>query len=520
MKQCFGYIRVSTAKQGRLSVSLPEQRDAILRYAQRNEINITSWFEERETAAKLGRPVFNRMLNLLRHGKAHGVVLHKIDRGARNLRDWADLAELTDVGLEIHFANESLDLHSRGGRLSADIQAVIAADYIRNLREECLKGFYGRLKQGIFPLQAPVGYLDKGGGKPKEPDPIHGPLVRKTFELYATGEYSLETLRKHITKLGLRNRRGGEVSETGLSILLNNPFYIGIIKLKKTQETFQGVHEPLISKSLFDRVRAVLSGRINVKAQKHDFIFRRLLRCQSCGYNLIGEYQKGHCYYRCHTTECPTTCVREEVAESEIRANLTLLRFDEEERAYFKNKLSEMQAEWPARQEAEKKRVELQLGQIEARLNRLTDAFLDGTIDKAIFDQRKASLLQEKGSAQEAASNLAHEKPGAENHISKYLELAASALLSYDSAFPHEKRDLLRSLTSNLEVVGKNVVVKLLFPFDEVANRNKFTYSAPQRDVPRTWDAILTILTTAGQRGQLPVLSWSGCRPGQNSALN
>jgi len=70
------------------------------------------------------------MLNLLRRGKAQGVIIHKIDRGARNLKGWADLGELIDTGMEVHFANESLDLNTRGGRLSADIQAVVAADYI------------------------------------------------------------------------------------------------------------------------------------------------------------------------------------------------------------------------------------------------------------------------------------------------------------------------------------------------------------------------------------------------------
>lgn len=101
----------------------------------------------------------------LRGGKAKGIILHKLDRGARNLRDWAAIGELSDQGVEIHFVNESLDLQSRGGRLSADIQAVVAADYIRNLREETRKGFYGRLKQGLYPLRAPLGYLDQGKGK-------------------------------------------------------------------------------------------------------------------------------------------------------------------------------------------------------------------------------------------------------------------------------------------------------------------------------------------------------------------
>src|SRR5580704_8902876 len=203
-----GYIRVSTVKQGTTGVSLQEQRDGISRYSERNQLPITIWLEEMETAAKQGRPVFSKALKLLRSGKAKGIILHKLDRGARNLRDWAAIGELSDQGIEVHFVNESLDLQSRGGRLSADIQAVVAADYIRNLREETRKGFYGRLKQGLYPLRAPIGYVDQGKGKAKTIDPVTGSLVRKAFELYGTARYSLETLGRELYQLGLRNRNG------------------------------------------------------------------------------------------------------------------------------------------------------------------------------------------------------------------------------------------------------------------------------------------------------------------------
>ena len=73
-----------------------------------------------------------------------------------DIKDWANLGELIDGGVEVHFANESIDINSRGGRLYADIQAVVAADYIRNLRDEVKKGLYGRLKQGLYPMPAPV----------------------------------------------------------------------------------------------------------------------------------------------------------------------------------------------------------------------------------------------------------------------------------------------------------------------------------------------------------------------------
>jgi site-specific DNA recombinase len=94
MNTFYGYIRVSTVRQGEHGVSLPEQKSAIERYASRQNLTITEWFEEQQTAAKQGRPVFNRMLRLLRAKKAAGVIIHKIDRSARNLKDWAALGEL------------------------------------------------------------------------------------------------------------------------------------------------------------------------------------------------------------------------------------------------------------------------------------------------------------------------------------------------------------------------------------------------------------------------------------------
>jgi site-specific DNA recombinase len=97
----YGYIRVSTLRQGEHGVSLQEQKEAIERYAARKGLDISTWFEEQQTAAKQGRPVFNDMLKLLRANKAAGVIIHKIDRSARNLKDWAALGELIDSGITV-----------------------------------------------------------------------------------------------------------------------------------------------------------------------------------------------------------------------------------------------------------------------------------------------------------------------------------------------------------------------------------------------------------------------------------
>ena len=479
MKKFFGYIRVSTAKQGEQGVSLQEQRDAIFRYVQRNGLEISEWFEERETAAKRGRPIFNRMLKLLRQGKADGIIIHKIDRSARNLKDWADLGELIDQGIEVHFVNESLDLHSRGGRLSADIQAVVAADYIRNLREETIKGFYGRLKQGIYPLPAPLGYLDKGKGKPKEPNPVKAPLIRKAFELYGSGRYSLDSLVEEMFRLGLRNRGEKRVSKNGLSTILNSPFYIGLIRLKRNGETFEGSHEPLISKSLFDRVQRILTGKTNTRSQRHDFLFRRLLACKQCRYSLIGEIQKGHTYYRCHNKTYTMTCIREDKVEEEVLKELLPLQFNEKERVYFQSKIARLKKDWDQEQEVQINAFRIRLNQLQDRLSRLTDAYIDRIIDKEIFEERKTALLMERKDSEEKLAQLKENSRSVPDRLSEFLELAGSAYLSYKMGFPEEKRDLLKIVTSNREVSGKSVDLRLSNPFNEVANRFKNSTDSP-----------------------------------------
>ena len=507
MKGYLGYIRVSTLKQGTKGVSLIEQRDAILRYAERNHLPIALWLEETETAAKQGRPIFNRALTLLRKGEAQGIILHKLDRGARNLRDWAAIGELSDQGVEVHFVTESLDLKSRGGRLSADIQAVVAADFIRNLREETRKGFFGRLKQGLYPLRAPIGYLDQGKGKAKSIDPVMGPLLRKAFELYGTGRHNLETLGEELHGLGLRNKNGGRVSRNGLSVLLNNSFYMGVIRIRKTNESFAGIHKPLIGKVLFDRVHAVLTGKMNARTQRHSFPFRRLLACATCRYSLIGEQQKGHVYYRCHGNHWPRTSIREEKIVAEIGQLFQRLRVSDEERLYFRAKILKMRAAWASRQEEERKGLELRLAQVADRLNRLTDAYLDQALDKAMFEERKRSLLLERKGMEE---NLAAFQAGGHAHpdkLEKFLELAGSAWLSHQTGLPEEQREMLEILTSNRQVVGKNVEFRPSLPFEEIANRLQNTEWVQQRDIPRTWDRILDVLTTLNTRGELPDLS-------------
>ena len=482
MEAYLAYIRVSTQKQGETGSSLAEQRDAITAFAGRNGLAISRWFEETETAAKQGRGKFTAMMRILCSRKAHGVVFHKIDRGARNLKDWNAIQELIDLGLDVRFAHESLDMQTRGGRLTADLLAVIASDYIRNLREEVRKGIRGRLKQGLYPLQAPLGYLDAGGGKPKTHDAIRAPLIRQAFELYATGQFGIHALVDEMYRRGLRTRAGGKVGISNMAAILRRTFYMGLIKMRGA--VYQGIHKPIVPVTVFKRVQDVLDGKLSARPQKHDFLFRKLVNCTNCEHSLIGERQKGHAYYRCHSRTCAGTSVREETVEESLLAAFRKAQLSEGEIAALTAEAKKLGANWDMALKQRQQAKILAEQNIATRLSRLTDALLDELIDKELFETKKAAILAERLHARETRGDLNSDE--LVSRVLNFLELAKTLSSSYETAETSEKRQFLKITTSNLWVSGKTPGFKLRSPYFELANREPFQFSALTLDRPRT----------------------------------
>jgi DNA invertase Pin-like site-specific DNA recombinase len=490
MQNVYGYIRVSGKKQED-GASLPEQKRIIKEYAKSNNLNIIHFYEETKTAAKRGRPFFSQMLENLKQDKAQGVIMHKIDRSARNLHDWAAIGDLIDNNIAVYFAHESLNLNERGGRLSADIQAVMASDYIRNLKQEILKGIRGRLKDGYYPSRAPVGYKDNGRGQLKTIHPKQGKLVKELFNLYASKEHNVITLADEMYKRGLRNYKGNRVCKSGISRILNNPFYIGVIKMK--DEFYEGKHEPLISTQLFKRVQLILTNRQNNRIIKHDYLFRKHLKCGECKYLMSGERQKGRVYYRCQTKGCSTKSVREDYVEHFVKNCLSTISLSRKEISHIETLFDGRKEHLGDIIEERVQGLTLQLSKYEKENERLLDAYLENIIDSETLSIKKEQILFKKREIQESISNARNmENEGVLSEESKFLELCYKPLKLYDSAILEEKREMLKNITSNLTVRGRSISFTMLSPYRELANRDILVLGDVTRGNTRTMTSQIT----------------------------
>jgi site-specific DNA recombinase len=172
---------------------------------------------------------------------------------------------------------------------------VVAADFVRNLRDEVRKGITGRLNQGLYPFQAPIGYRDNGRGRAKTPDPAIAPLIVYLFERYSSGTVSVGAVAEELLVRGLIGSEGRRLRTSVISKSLKNEFYTGIMVVKGKR--YQGIHQPLVSREVFELVQAALRARRPHRRYRHHFLYSRRLQCACCLRLPKGKKYRTNTYY-------------------------------------------------------------------------------------------------------------------------------------------------------------------------------------------------------------------------------
>ena len=471
----FAYIRVSSRRQSE-GGSLPAQKKAIKAYAKRYNLKIVKTFIDIRSAGKgKGRKNFNAMFKEIEQdNNITGIIIHKIDRGSRNWRDWADLSDLIDQKFDIRFVSMGdIDVQSRGGRLMIDVQAAVAADYLRNLSEEVKKGMYEKLEQGFLPFGAPTGYLNAGPGKIKKIDPIQGNLVKQAFNLYSTKEFSLKELTRIMNSHGLKTTRGHSINKSCMSKLLNNRFYIGLIDVK--DKTFKGNHKPLITMQQFNKVQKILHKRTHKKVFTHYYLFKGMLTCGYCGSRLRAMFaKKKYHYYYCKNKDCEMKCTNEKKVESWIKQYLKQIAFKEQEAEMFKKAIKESRKDLFKDSKDQVNILIAEKTRLENRSENLLDLYIDQKIEESEYKKKKSKLLVNIRKLEDKINAFSRTSTKTFTQIEKLGKLLEKPLSSYISADSAQKRRLIKSMIGKLYLKQENLDLEWLSPFNIVAKRTKF----------------------------------------------
>jgi len=247
---------------------------------------------------------------------------------------------------------------------------------------------------------------------------------------------------------------------------------------------------------LFQAVQEGLKGRFAARTTEHTFFFRRLVTCSLCKYSLIGETQKGHVYYRCHTKDCPTKGIRQEAIEDLISEALQKLQFSEAEKSYLNQATENLKKTWIEEQTRQVTALTARRKQIVERLNRATDAYLDGILEKELFEERKNALMTEERQIDGELERMKDKGSELPVILQKFLELASDTSSLYQMASEEKRRRLLKTLTSNLAFHERTLDFAFVSPFDLVAKRNDDADGRPSQSIARTCDALISAILT------------------------
>ena len=329
------YARVSSSEQVE-GYSIDAQIELVRAWAAAQGHSIINVYTEPGKSARTAeRPVFQRMITHVCAGEAQAVVVHKVDRFARNLLDLLRYKKhLSDHGVAIYsVAEEFLNGDSPENTLVTMIMGATAQYVAWNIGREAAKGQDHMASSGRYPgSHVPLGYVRVGVKQAAQIQicPIAGPQVEIAFSEFATGNYTLRQWVAEARQRGIHSRRGKPINRSSWHHIFRNPFYIG--KFIWREEVHQGDHPVLITVETWETVQRILDDRNAGGATSRNFwLLRGLLWSEVHARPMSGNMARGQFpYYRAQgrpSLDDPSEhSIRAENAEAQVIALLGHVR--------------------------------------------------------------------------------------------------------------------------------------------------------------------------------------------------
>ena len=465
------YTRISTNEENQ-PTSLHSQRERLEAFCTAQEgWRIVAHHEDRATGTKLDRPGLQAALDLARDGHVDLLLVYRVDRLSRKVRQLAQLAEELDTyQVVLRSATEPFDTGLAAGRMMLQMLAVFAEFGHATIVDRVSAGIERRAKENRwYAGRPPFGYVFSDAERRLVPDPVKAPVVQRIFDLYARKRLGTIAIARQLREEEAPAPAAGW-GHPAVPWIIGNPTYIG--KIRWRDRLFDGIHEPLIDELTFQRAQAILRERGEDLSRRRgnasDFLLSGVVRCGSCGKAFVGMSARGNGgryeYYACSGRQKhgPKACRNDRLPRHKLEHAV----FQQLAALYRDSKLV-AEALAKAEQEAERARPEIEqrlasigaeIARAEQALERYFEAFEQGRLSPERCDERLTRLqarLEDLG-AQQAELSLS--SPDEAGRAPTPADLAAVAdqlehLLAEGK--PEKTKALLRLLIQELRVDGR-----------------------------------------------------------------
>ncbi len=347
LKYCL-YARKSTESDERQALSIESQVKEMLQIAEKEELDIVDIRRESKSAKDSNnRPVFKELLEDISSGRFNAILTWAPDRLSRNAGDLGSLVDLMDqkqlLGIRTYSQTFSNSPNEKFLLMILCSQAKLEND---NRGINVKRGLRTRVEMGLWPGPAPTGYLKEKRTDRKCQcliDPDRAPVIKQMFEKVAYEKWSGRKI-YHWLKFDLNFRTAAgkkHLSLGNIYRILENHFYYGSFEYpKKSSNWYQGKHEPIITKELFDQVQEqVKDSKLIRTGDAKEFAFTKIMKCGLCSSGISATEKwkkqkngppKRHVYYGCTKAKdkhCKCGYISERELIKQLKDHIDTLNF-------------------------------------------------------------------------------------------------------------------------------------------------------------------------------------------------
>ena len=468
------YTRISTDEENQ-PTSLHSQRERLEAFCTAQEgWRIVAHEQDQATGTKLDRPGLQAALDLARSRAVDMLLVYRVDRLSRKVRQLAQLTEELDaLDVVLKSATEPFDTGSAAGRMMLQMLAVFAEFEHATIVDRVTAGIERRAKEGKWATgRLPFGYR-RNEEKQVVPDERTATTVKRIFDLYTREQLGTAAVARVLSDEHAPAPAAGWQPAV-VQWVLENEAYLGRVIWRG--ESLPGLHEALIDEVTFTRAQRLLRERGEDMALRRsnpgNYLLSGLLRCGRCKRAYIGMSAKGnggtYHYYACSGRQklgpkgCDGERIPRDKLETAVVAQLAALyRNGDVIQEAIEASAAQRHTDAAALEE-QRRGLTAEIHRGERAIDRYYAAFEQGDLDAKRFQTRVSALESRladlNGQDLDLAARAATEPPTAPD-TANLAAVADQLERVVTDGDPKQAKALLRLLVKDLRVNGRSEIL-------------------------------------------------------------
>ncbi len=496
------YARKSTTSEDRQVASIESQIEVMQEVAREHGLDVTEVMSESGSGFKIGRPVFNSMLDKIERGEADGIVVWKLSRLSRNPDDAGKIMGLLQRSEIKHIRTVERNWYPEDNVMMMYVEFGLTNQFSRDLSSDTRRGLTKKAERGWFPgATLPLGYKHNRYKKLGDEEIIleedNFYLVQEALKLIASKKKTPIEAYHYVVEMGLKGRRGKALAESTWYSMLSHPLYAGFFEYPiDSGVIYNAKSQRAVEQSEFEAIQVVLGKSDKPRPKTHYFPFTGLMKCGECSCSITAEEktktQKNgnvHHYKYYHCTKKKGTCSQSatDVDNLETQMKAILLTIEVPE-VFHEWAIDEIKLD--QQKEVNDRNHSLKLTQENyaeciKKIDELVEKFIEGKVPEDSYNRKLAEHEGRKKTLEKVLGGIGQRIEERIQELNEDLGFAATAKQRFETTKDEvKKREIISYLGSNLTLTNGVLDIELKKPLKRVAMMAKEINDAAKRFEP------------------------------------